>query len=109
MAPNPINSGDIHGPKPYKFIGFGDIHGPKPYKFIGFGDIHGPKLYKFIWFGDIHGPKPYKCIGFGASEEPGCCFPEPFMGRLNGLGGAVRGPRGEVLGVFSGALRCPPG
>ena len=23
---------DIHGPKPYKFIGFGDIHGPKPYK-----------------------------------------------------------------------------
>ncbi len=29
--------GDIHGPKPYKFIGFGDIHGPSPYKFIGFG------------------------------------------------------------------------
>ncbi len=22
--------------KPYKFIWFGDIHGPKPYKFIGF-------------------------------------------------------------------------
>ncbi len=21
----------------YKLIGFGDIHGPKPYKFIGFG------------------------------------------------------------------------
>ena len=21
--------------KPYKFIGFGDIHGPKPYEFIG--------------------------------------------------------------------------
>ncbi len=25
---------DIHGPKPYEFIGFGDIHGPKPYKFM---------------------------------------------------------------------------
>ncbi len=23
---------DIHGPKPYKSIGFGDIHGPKPFK-----------------------------------------------------------------------------
>jgi hypothetical protein len=23
--------------KPYKFIWFGDIHGPKPYKLIGFG------------------------------------------------------------------------
>jgi hypothetical protein len=21
----------LHGPKPYKFIGFGDLHGPKPY------------------------------------------------------------------------------
>ncbi len=29
------------------------IHGPKPYKFIGFGDIHSPKPYKFVWFGDI--------------------------------------------------------
>ncbi len=36
----PIN---IHGPKPYKFIGFGDSHGPKPYLFIGFGDIHAPQ------------------------------------------------------------------
>ncbi len=47
--------GDIHGPKPYKFIGFGDIHGPKPYEFMGFGDIHGPKPYKFIGF-DAQGP-----------------------------------------------------
>jgi hypothetical protein len=36
----------IHGPKPYKCIGFGDILGPKPCKFTGFGDIHGPKPYK---------------------------------------------------------------
>jgi hypothetical protein len=57
--------GDIHGPKPYEFIGFGDIHGPKPYEFIGFGDIHGPKPYEFIGFGDVHGPKPYEFIGFG--------------------------------------------
>ncbi len=28
--------GDIHGTKPYEFIGFGAIHGPKPYKFIEF-------------------------------------------------------------------------
>ncbi len=48
--------GDIHGPKPYNFIGFGDIHGPKRYEFIGFGAIHGPKPYKFIGFGAIHGP-----------------------------------------------------
>ena len=26
----------IHGPIPYKFIGFGGIQGPKPCKFIGF-------------------------------------------------------------------------
>ncbi len=43
----------IHGPKPYKFIGFGGIHGPKPYKFIRFGGIHGPKTYKFMGFGGI--------------------------------------------------------
>ncbi len=36
----PVPGTDIHGPKPYKFIGFGDIHGPKPCKFTGFGDIH---------------------------------------------------------------------
>ncbi len=29
------------------------IHGPKPYKFIGFGDIHGPNPYKCIWFGEL--------------------------------------------------------
>jgi hypothetical protein len=52
-------------------IGFGDIHGPKPYKFMGFDDIHGPKPYKFIGFGDIHGPKPYKFIGFGGWPAPG--------------------------------------
>ncbi len=37
--------------EPYEFIG-GDIHGPKPYKFIGFGDIHGPRAYAFTGFGD---------------------------------------------------------
>ncbi len=42
----------VHGPEPYKSIGFGDIHGPEPYKFIGLGDIHGPEPYKFIGFGD---------------------------------------------------------
>ncbi len=42
------STGDIYGPKPYKFKGVGDIHGPKPRKFMGFGDIHGPKPYKFI-------------------------------------------------------------
>ena len=40
MAPNPID------------LWFGDIHGTKPYKFIGFGDIHVPKPYRFIWFGE---------------------------------------------------------
>ncbi len=35
------NMRGIHGPKPYKFIGFGDIHGPKPYKCIGFGTLWG--------------------------------------------------------------------
>ena len=74
----PYRFGDIHGPKPYEFIGFGDIHGPKPYEFIRFGDVHGPKPYiiyrvlvtsmapkpsKCIGFGDIHGPKPYTFIG----------------------------------------------
>ncbi len=34
-------AGDIHGPKPYEFIGFGDLHGPKPCELIGFGDLHG--------------------------------------------------------------------
>ena len=42
------------------WLGFGDLHGPKPYKFIRFGDLHGPKPYKSIGFGDIHGPNPYK-------------------------------------------------
>ncbi len=37
-----ITGAEIHGPKPYKSIGFGSIQGPKPYKFTGFGDIHGP-------------------------------------------------------------------
>ncbi len=47
-------------------MGFGDIHGPKPYTFIGLGETHGPKPYKFIRLGDIHGPKPYKFIGLEA-------------------------------------------
>jgi hypothetical protein len=42
--------GDVHGPKPNRFIWFGDVHGTKPYDFIGFGNIHGPRPYKFIGF-----------------------------------------------------------
>ncbi len=53
MRPGRPGRADIHGPKPYKFIGFGDIHGPKPYKCIGFGDIHDPNPYEFIGFGDM--------------------------------------------------------
>ncbi len=34
MAPNPI-----------KFMVFGDIHGPKPYKFIGFGVLRNTQIY----------------------------------------------------------------
>ncbi len=44
----------MHGPKPYKLIGFGGMHGPKPYKLMGFGGMHGPKPYKLIGFGDTH-------------------------------------------------------
>ncbi len=47
---------------------FGDIHGPKPYKFIRFGDIHGANPHKFIGFGDIYGAKPYKFIGLGGDS-----------------------------------------
>ncbi len=31
----------MHGPKPYKLIGFGDMPGPKACELIGFGD--GPR------------------------------------------------------------------
>ncbi len=76
---------DIHGPKPYKFIGFGDIHGPKPYKFIGFGDIHGPKPWTdlltwiqgqilcFSFLGGIPPPRPppYPPPSLGGFRPPG--------------------------------------
>ncbi len=50
--------GDIHGPKPYKFIGFGEIHGPKPsyllwkrWVFAGTGSVSRPraKLPELVW------------------------------------------------------------
>ena len=37
----------LHGPKPYKLIGFGGLHGPEPYKCTSVGGIH-PQVYKLI-------------------------------------------------------------
>ena len=39
------------------------IHGPKPYKFIGFGAMDVTKPYKFIGFGAMDVTKPYNSIG----------------------------------------------
>jgi hypothetical protein len=85
----------IHGPKPYKFIGFGNIHGPKPYKFIWFGNIHGSKPCKFIGFGNIHGSKPYKThvlktqvpdiIHARLPPKGGPGIDPPWLARLGGL------------------------
>ncbi len=67
--------GDIHGPKPYKFIGFGDIYGPKPYKFIGFGDIHGPKPN---WFPTSRKPfRSPKSTNFGLCSSASLRVPDP--------------------------------
>ncbi len=39
--------------------GFGDIHGPKPYKFIGFGATDVTKPCEFVGFGAMDVTKPY--------------------------------------------------
>ncbi len=35
---------------PMNFIGFGGMDVTKPYKFVWLGDVHGPCPYKFIGF-----------------------------------------------------------
>ena len=87
----------IHGPNPYKLIGFGGLHGPEPYKCTSVGGIH-PQVYKLIKglvastapnpinlqvsvaftapnginykCGGIHGPEPYKSTSFGGLHGP---------------------------------------
>ena len=56
-----------------------DIHGPKPYEFIGFGSIHCPKPYEFIRFGSIHGPKPSEFIGLAVWGSPQDSAPIPIQ------------------------------
>jgi hypothetical protein len=67
-APVCRTPGDIHGHKPYRFIGIGDIHGPTAYKFRAFGDIHGPKAYKFMGFGIMY-TNPSPAGGQGSKSQ----------------------------------------
>ena len=67
--PKYSHAGDLHDPKPYKFIRFGDLHGPKPYKFTRSGDLHGPKR---VWrkdAGEIFAFNKEKLSGVGGETN----------------------------------------
>ncbi len=84
--------------KPYKFMWFGNIHGPKPYEFMGFGAMGVTKPYKFIWFGNIHGPKSYELKGFGAM---GVTKPYKFIYPCSGSKPTRAPDRGCTFAAYS--------
>jgi hypothetical protein len=64
------------------FLDFGDIHGPKPYKFIGFGDI--PHLFlekgaRRAGFPARRAGRPFQ-TSFGEAEGRWEGFPELSRG-----------------------------